>query len=103
VPASATISNTTQWFIGSGLYGHISNLRFNKDVLYTNNFTPPNTKLTALANTALLIYPLTSDGGLKDYSNNNIDIYYFDADTTQGTGGDVIVISQDSPFGMNIS
>jgi len=103
VPASATISNTTQWFIGSGLYGHISNLRFNKDVLYTNDFTPPNTKLTALANTALLIYPLTSDGGLKDYSNNNIDIYYFDADTTQGTGGDVIVISQDSPFGMNIS
>lgn len=52
--------------------GHISNLRIVKGAaVYTSNFTPSTTKLTAIANTALLT---CQDASVRDNSSNNYTI-----------------------------
>lgn len=59
----------TIFYVGSGLIGFISNLRFvNGTGVYTSNFTPPTTPLTAVANTQLLI---CQSNTFKDNSSNN--------------------------------
>jgi hypothetical protein len=106
VATSGSISNAQQWYFSRHLYGHLSNIRYTRSVVYPStgaNFTPPNTKLPALANTALLIYPMTTDYGIRDYSSNNNSITYNTAPSPgEGMSKDIIVISGSSPFAANL-
>lgn len=59
-------------FTSSGLFGLMSNLRIVKGTaIYTSNFTPSTSKLTAITNTSLLTL---QDNRIKDNSSNNITL-----------------------------
>ncbi len=72
---------------GSNIFtGYISNIRVvNGTALYTSNFTPSNTPLTAIANTSLLT---CQSSDIRDNSNNNFTI------TTNG----IVYVSGLNPF-----
>jgi hypothetical protein len=58
-----------------GFYGSITNVRYVKGVaVYTSNFTPPTTNLTAISGTSLLLDMTTSGTFLTDGSTNNFTI-----------------------------
>lgn len=100
---SATYAPTNNVGIGAqasnGLYpfqGYISNIRVLKGTaLYTSNFTPPTTQLTAITNTSLLT---CQSNRLRDASTNNFTITrngdvavssfgpFTETDTTTGSG-----------------
>ncbi len=73
-------NQTNNFYIGRGrdnsngveFNGYISNARIVKGTaVYTANFTPSTTPLTAIANTSLLT---CTGGNIKDYSNNNLTL-----------------------------
>lgn len=66
--------------------GFISNVRFVKGTaLYTSNFTPPTSRLTAIAGTTLLLNTTYDAKFLKDNSTNGVTITnYNGASTTTG-------------------
>ena len=76
---SDTTNYTGTYLLVGGFYvvptyvlnGYLSNFRVvNGTALYTANFTPPTTTLTAVANTILLL-PAYTNNPFKDYSSNN--------------------------------
>jgi len=83
VQQGSTVTNSTNWTqngteIGAfnngtqSLNGYLSNLRIVKGTaLYTSNFTPPRSLLTAVANTSLLT---CQKGSITDASSNNFAI-----------------------------
>jgi hypothetical protein len=89
---SSTISQTIAGNAqsgGSSLNGYISNLRIVKgSVVYTSNFTPPTSPLTAITGTSLLTCQSPS---FKDNSSNN---------WTLTTAGSLAIASQ-NPFGAS--
>jgi hypothetical protein len=73
-------NQTNNFYIGRGrdnsngveFNGYISNARIVKGTaVYTANFTPSTTPLTAIANTSLLT---CTGGSIKDFSNNNLTL-----------------------------
>jgi hypothetical protein len=66
--------------------GFISNVRFVKGTaLYTSNFTPPTSRLTAIAGTTLLLNTTYDAKYLKDNSTNGVTVAnYNGASTTDG-------------------
>jgi hypothetical protein len=66
--------------------GFISNVRFVKGTaLYTSNFTPPTSRLTAIAGTTLLLNTTYDAKYLKDNSTNGVTVTnYNDVSTTTG-------------------
>jgi hypothetical protein len=100
------IGNNTNSGTGASLYpfeGYISNLRINKTTaVYTTNFTPNTTNLTAITGTSLLTLQspsaisdastnattFTNIGGVTTYPNNpfNISMYTY---TANGGGGGI--------------
>ena len=71
---SSTLGSSTESFNisnGSCPASHISNLRITKSAVYTSNFTPSTTPLTAIANTTLLTCRSNTN---IDLSNNNLAI-----------------------------
>lgn len=66
--------------------GFISNVRFVKGTaLYTSNFTPPTSRLTAIAGTTLLLNTTYDAKRLKDNSSNGATVTnYNDISTTTG-------------------
>lgn len=86
-------SSQTQWVINKTVNGHVSSIRYTKSVVYTSNFTVPTETLTSLANTQLLIHPLTADRSVVDYGPNNILINY-----SSGSNHN-ITVSASGPFG----
>ena len=101
-PALTSLLNSGLW-IGSSstvtqlFLGYISNFRISKGTaLYTANFAPPATPLTAVANTSLLTLQTDQPAANKqfvDNSGNNFPITQV-GNTTQGTF---------SPYGSNWS
>ena len=91
---TSTIGNATKInTIGAGdaagndrLNGFISNVRFVKGVaVYTSNFTPPTSRLTAIAGTTLLLNTTYDGKYLKDNSTNRATVTNYDgASTTTG-------------------
>jgi Concanavalin A-like lectin/glucanases superfamily len=82
---SSAFSSASQWVVNgfydnnglgnSGGQGHLSNLRFVKNLaLYTANFTPPYAPLVAINNTQLLLCMPDNGGSLIDISTNGFKI-----------------------------
>ena len=78
VSAGSSLSSSTQWKIDSTVYGRMTYIRYTRKVVYTAAFTKPATVLVPLAETALMIYPITADNAVIDYSKNNIGINLVD-------------------------
>lgn len=95
IPSISGISGSsqTQWKINNTVNGHVSSIRYTKSVVYTGNFTAPNTTLTSLANTQLLIHPFTADKKVLDYGPNNIELIYSTGDIHN------LTVSASGPFG----
>lgn len=63
--------------------GFISNIRFVKGTaLYTSNFTPPTSRLTAIAGTTLLLNTTYDEKYLKDNSSNGVTITNYNGVST---------------------
>ena len=71
---------------GDRFNGFISNVRFVKGTaVYTSNFTPPTSRLTAIAGTTLLLNTTYDGKYLKDNSTNRATVTNYDgASTTTG-------------------
>lgn len=55
--------------------GYATNIRLvNNTAVYTSNFTPPTTPLTAISNTALLLDVFSASKFITDSSSNNINL-----------------------------
>ena len=63
--------------------GFISNVRFVKGVaVYTSNFTPPTSRLTAIAGTTLLLNTTYDAKSLKDNSSNGVTVTNYNGVST---------------------
>ena len=78
VSAGSSLSSSTQWKIDNTVYGRMTYIRYTRKVVYTATFTKPATVLLPLPETALMIYPITADNAVIDYSKNNIGINLVD-------------------------
>jgi hypothetical protein len=80
----------------NSVYGYLSNVRYATTAVYSGNFTPSTTPLTAITNTSLLTTQYNGGGnnsGFKDSGPNNFAITR-NGNTTQGTF---------APYGSNWS
>lgn len=95
---TGTIGNTSGFYVGAAsnsanpFQGYISNLRVVTSAVYTSNFTPPTSPLTAITNTSLLL--LMENYSIVNSTSTNLPITI--------SGGATISTTQ-APTGMSSS
>jgi hypothetical protein len=89
VGSTTTATTYTQgiWQIGNTNFNcYISNFRATNTTVYTTNFIPPNTALTAISGTSLLLAVLNTNDFIADSSANNFTVTNVGTATWSGYG-----------------
>jgi hypothetical protein len=95
---TGTIGNTSGFYVGAAsnsanpFQGYISNLRVVTSAVYTSNFTPPTSSLTAISGTSLLL--LMDNYSIVNSTSTNLPVSIF---------GNTAISTVQAPTGMSSS